>query len=115
MSLKNDKYKTYKQIKNIYTKSMIVYQYYMMPSFQTDADKENIGDVEFYPNTGFPYAYYPYTGQEGYRAPLVMAYFPNIKMGMVVMVRCKAWAANIQHSIHDWDYRGSTRFEVLVD
>lgn len=35
------------------------------------ADKENLGAIIYYPVRGFPGYYFPYTGQEGYRSPLV--------------------------------------------
>lgn len=34
-------------------------------------DKENIGDIEYFPTRGFPAYFYPYTNAPGYLSPLV--------------------------------------------
>jgi len=79
---------------------------------ENDADIDNLGDVEFFPN-GFDYKYFPYTNAEHYRSPLVMAKFKNVKPGVVIQVWCKLWERGIKH--HKNDKAGSVHFELLVD
>lgn len=79
---------------------------------QSDADKDFIEEIKFYPESGFSSQYYPYLNQKGYLAPLVAVQF-KVKPGAVVMIWCKAWANNIYH--HKNDRAGSVHFELLVD
>lgn len=72
-----------------------------------------MGKVTFYPPNGFPFFYYPYLNQEGYRQPLVFAHFERPKNGVLIQVWCKAWASNVYHSKND--RAGSVHFELLVD
>lgn len=76
-------------------------------------DVDNLGAVEFSPASGFLGTFFPFSGQKGYQAPLVMVQLSNIHRGVLVQVYCKAWASNIYH--HKNDKAGSMRFEVLVD
>lgn len=80
---------------------------------ENDADLDTLGRVEFYPEKGFPFNYYPYKNQLGYRSPLVFARFPELKKGILIQVWCKLWAANIKH--HKNDKAGSAHFEILFD
>ncbi|CAH1781968.1 unnamed protein product [Owenia fusiformis] len=80
---------------------------------ENPADDENIGPVKFWPASGMPFQFFPYRNQLGYRAPLVMAQFENPANGVVIQVRCMAWANNIYH--HRNDKMGSVHFELLVD
>lgn len=81
--------------------------------FQTPVDKENIGNITFYPAEGFPRYYFPFVNQEDYRQPIVFARFENPMNGVVINVWCKVWTANIYH--HRYDMQGSIHFELLVD
>ena len=80
---------------------------------QNEADRDNLGHVDFYPTLGFPFNYYPYTNTDNYKAPLVFAKFTNVKQGVLVQVWCKLWAQNIMH--HKNDKAGSIHFELFVD
>jgi sodium/potassium-transporting ATPase subunit beta len=80
---------------------------------ENDGDIDNLGQVEFYPNDGFPFQYYPYRNAQFYRAPLVFVKFPNVQPGVVIQVWCKLWEKNIKH--HKNDKGGSVHFELLVD
>jgi len=80
---------------------------------ENPGDAENMGPVEFYPPTGLPIQYYPYTNQMGYRQPIVFAKFARPKEGVVMQIWCKAWASNIMH--HKNDKAGSIHFELLID
>lgn len=76
-------------------------------------DEQNLGEVIITPEVGFLGTFFPFTGQKGYQAPLVMMQMKNVEPGVIVQVYCQAWADNIYH--HKNDKAGSMRFEVLVD
>lgn len=76
-------------------------------------DKENIGNITFYPPEGFPAYFWPYKNQEGFRSPLVMAQFEHPSNGILIHVVCKAWARNIRHHLNDMI--GLAQFQLLVD
>lgn len=78
-----------------------------------DADKDNIGKMEFWPSAGFDASYFPYKNQKGYLQPLVMVQFQEPRPGTLIQVICKVWAKNIYHDKND--RAGSVRFEILVD
>lgn len=80
---------------------------------ENPADKENIGDVAYYPYPGFPSYHYPYTNQPDYLSPAVFAHLKNPKRGVLISIECKAWADNIEHDPKD--RTGSVHFEVMID
>jgi len=77
------------------------------------ADRENLGNITYEPERGFPKYFYPYLNQEGYRSPLVMVRFTSPANGMVLNVICKAWARNVRQTYNDW--HGLIRFQLLID
>jgi len=80
---------------------------------ENDGDVDNLGEVRFFPNDGFPFQYYPYRNADYYRAPIVFAKFSKLQPGVVIQVWCKLWERNIKH--HKNDKGGSVHFELLVD
>lgn len=46
---------------------------------ENGADREILGDVEYYPTRGFPSYFYPYTNIKGYLSPLVAVKFTRPK------------------------------------
>ena len=81
---------------------------------ETLADQENMGGVTYTPWQGFPGYYYPYLNQMHYLSPIVWIQLRNITPGVVIQVRCKAWARNIQHD--DLNPRvGGMHFEIMMD
>lgn len=80
------------------------------------ADKENILGIEWHPSSyqgSFPSFYYPFLNQRNYIAPLVAARF-NVTRGVLVMVRCRVWAKNIENT--DFNSKeGAVHFELMVD
>lgn len=76
-------------------------------------DVDNLGEVKFYPSSGFYTNFFPFNGQPGYQAPLVMVQMDKVNKGVLIQAMCKAWAKNIYH--HKNDKAGSTRFELLID
>ncbi|XP_005111041.1 sodium/potassium-transporting ATPase subunit beta-2 [Aplysia californica] len=77
------------------------------------ATRENMGQLFYFPEQGFPFKYFPFRNQQGYRSPLVFLRFENPHPGILLMITCKAYARNI---IHDRvDRVGQVSFEVMVD
>lgn len=90
---------------------------------ENQVDMDFIGPVTYYSRTpdgrgeypiGFiPFYYFPYKNQDGYRSPLVFAYFNNITTNVLVNVMCKAYAKNI---FRNNLYRiGAVHFEIFID
>ncbi|KAH9424409.1 sodium/potassium-transporting ATPase subunit beta-like [Dermatophagoides pteronyssinus] len=77
------------------------------------ADKENVGEIEYYPQQGIEFKYFPFTNQPGYLSPFVFVHFKKPQPGVLINVECKAWAHNIKHN--RMDREGSVHFELLVD
>jgi len=80
---------------------------------QNAADKDMLGDIIYYPSNGFPFKYFPYRNQQGYRSPLVFVRFDNPKPAQLFMITCKVFAKNIKHD--SMDRSGMVHFELMVD
>lgn len=60
-----------------------------------------------------PFHYFPYKNQDGYRSPIVFAYFKNITTNVLVNVMCRAYAKNIYRNNL---YRiGAVHFEIFIN
>lgn len=81
--------------------------------FQTATDKDNLGDVVYYPPNGFHFKYFPYRNQQGYRSPLVFVRFDNPNPAQLLMVTCKVFAKNIKHNA--MERSGQVHFELMID
>jgi len=77
------------------------------------ATRENMGEIIIYPSQGFPFKYFPFRNQQGYRSPLAFLRFESPLPGILLMMTCKAYAKNIIHD-HVAEY-GQISFEVMVD
>jgi len=77
------------------------------------ADKENIGPINYYPQQGIDFKYFPFTNQPGYLSPFVFVHFLKPTPGVLINIECKAWAKNIKHD--RMDREGSVHFELLID
>ena len=44
---------------------------------ENPADRENIGEIAYYPQPGIPDYYFPYENQKGYLSPAVFAHLKN--------------------------------------
>jgi len=80
---------------------------------ENPADKENIGEINYYPDRGVSANYYPYTNKKGYLSPVVFAQLENPKQGVMIAIECKAWAKNIEHD--SMERRGLVHFELMID
>ncbi|KAH9512815.1 Sodium/potassium-transporting ATPase subunit beta-1 [Bulinus truncatus] len=82
-------------IKDVYTAGQV----WIDCRGENPADRDNLGHVsqiQYYPQQGFPVAFYPYTNQVDYRAPLVFVKFLNVTRHVGIMVECVALDRNIQ-------------------
>jgi len=81
---------------------------------ETPADTENLGPISYTPIQGFPGYYYPYLNQMHYLSPIIWLQFRNITPGVLILIRCKAWAKNIKHE--ELNPRvGGVHFEIMMD
>merc|ERR1711962_504336 len=80
---------------------------------ENPADKENLGPVSFYPYPGFPTYHYPYKKQADYLSPAVFAHLKAPKRGVLISIKCTAWAKNIRHDSKG--EQGAVHFEVMID
>ncbi|KAH9512814.1 hypothetical protein Btru_038251 [Bulinus truncatus] len=99
-------------IKDVYTPGQV----WLDCRGENPADRDNLGHVsqiQYYPQQGFPVAFYPYTNQKDYRAPLVFVKFLNVSIHVGIMVECVALDRNIQ--VDKTEKEGSVHFELLVD
>jgi len=80
---------------------------------ENPADRENAGELLYYPEQGFPSNYFPYENQDGYVSPGVFLQLKNPKQGVMIAIQCKAWAKNIKHDT--MERRGLAHFEVMID
>lgn len=78
-------------------------------------DRENLGEVSYYPAQGFPNYYYPYLNQPGYLSPLIAVQFESLQINKMINVECRAWAKNIIYSGSIRDRMGSVTFQIFID
>lgn len=86
---------------------------YITCTGENSADKDNIGEVKYFPSQGINFKYFPFLNQKIYMSPFVFVQFANINRGVLVNVECRAWADNIKFD--RGDRLGSVHFELLVD
>ncbi|GFR67318.1 sodium/potassium-transporting ATPase subunit beta-2-like Protein [Elysia marginata] len=109
------------EIKDLKDVSQYVKDNYNQEQIWIDCQGENSADVdnlekatvEYYPQRGFPVAFYPYTKQKNYLSPLVFVKFRNLKKHLGYMIQCKALAKNI--AVDRTEKKGSVNFELLID
>ncbi|KAG1686100.1 Sodium/potassium-transporting ATPase subunit beta-2 [Nymphon striatum] len=77
------------------------------------ADKENIGQMNYFPSAGLPNNFYPFNNQEKYEVPFVFVHFTNPTKGVLINIECRAWAKNIQ--VNRAERLGGVHFELLID
>ncbi|GFO28481.1 sodium/potassium-transporting ATPase subunit beta [Plakobranchus ocellatus] len=82
---------------------------------ENPADSDNLAKATttYYPQQGFPLAFYPYTKQKGYMSPLVFVKFSGLAKHLAYMIECKALAKNI--AVDRTEKEGSVHFELLID
>lgn len=80
---------------------------------ENPADKENLGPVSYYPYPGFPTFHYPYEKQKDYLSPAVFAHLKEPKRGVLISIKCSAWAHNIKHDSKGES--GAVHFELMID
>ncbi|XP_059177865.1 sodium/potassium-transporting ATPase subunit beta-like isoform X2 [Physella acuta] len=83
---------------------------------ENPGDNDNMGatkDIVYYPQQGFPLAFYPYKKQRDYRSPLVFVKFNAVVHHVGIMIECTALAKNI--NVDRSEKEGSVHFELLVE
>uniref|UniRef100_A0A646QIL4 ATPase-b2 n=1 Tax=Hemiscolopendra marginata TaxID=943146 RepID=A0A646QIL4_9MYRI len=80
---------------------------------ENPADRENIGEIDYFPFAGLPGKYFPYKNVQGYLSPFVFAQFKSLQKNVLINIECRAWAKNIKHA--RMERRGSVHFELMVD
>ncbi|KAJ9597828.1 hypothetical protein L9F63_011323 [Diploptera punctata] len=110
-NMPKDLKKYIKEIKN--TKPETMKTVWVSCQGEHPSDKENIGEIEYFPRRGFPGYYYPFERVDNYLSPLIALHFKSITKGVLVNVECRAWAKNIEHDRRE--RIGMVHFELLVD
>ena len=62
--------------------------------FQTKADRNHIGQLEYFPPEGFPMSFFPYSKKPNFRPPLMMLKFLNPTPDVLITIQCHLLAAN---------------------
>ena len=81
--------------------------------FQNAADKDNVGEIRYYPEQGFRHYFYPFRNQDNYLTPMVFVKFMNPPKNIALMIECRALAPNIHYDRQEKE--GGIHFELLVD
>jgi len=79
------------------------------------ADKDNIGELEYFPKKGVDLHFFPYVGQQGYLSPLVFVKMMKPARGVLIQIVCKP--VNAENIEQKKMMRGDGRvtLEVLID
>jgi len=80
------------------------------------ADKDNIGEIAYYPKPGVDMAFFPFLNQRGsYVSPLVFVKLNNPQTGVLIQIVCKP--ANAENIKQNKQHRGDGRvtLEVMID
>lgn len=89
---------------------------------ENGADKEILGDIQYYPTRGFPSYFYPFLSTPGYLSPLVAVkfvrptrkysasasvkiqdfssikcFFSTFSANQIINIECRAWAKNVNY------------------
>ncbi|XP_067948625.1 sodium/potassium-transporting ATPase subunit beta-1-like [Watersipora subatra] len=97
------------EIKDVWQKNVITLNCYG----SDPVSRESIGAIEYYPMQGWSFDYYPFTGQQGYKSPLVAVQFMELPHRMAVFITCKAYTKNMVY--HASYGLGMTQFEIISD
>lgn len=113
-----DELKPYEDIVRLYPKNVFV-----LCEGEFPVDKDFIGSIRYFSRTPdgsgeskiglLPFFYFPYKNQDGYRSPLIFAYFHTITTNVLVNVVCRAYARNIY--INDLYRMGTVHFEIMIE
>jgi len=77
------------------------------------SDRENLGEISYYPTNGISKNFFPYQNQPRYLPPFIFANIKNSRRGVLITIKCKAWARNIWHDSKS--NRGLVKFELMID
>lgn len=81
---------------------------------QNAADRDNIGEIEYFPKDGVDTWHYPFMGQKHYLSPLVFVKFHNVTRNVLVQVVCQP--VNVDNIKQKKQSKGDGRivFELLI-
>jgi len=80
---------------------------------ENPADKENIGQITYFPMPGIPSYYFPFKKQANYVSPYIMVQFNRVIPGVLINIECKVFGGQIYQ---DRVLRlGSVHFELMVE
>ncbi|KAJ2944451.1 hypothetical protein O0L34_g3791 [Tuta absoluta] len=79
------------------------------------ADVEALGPLKYFPYPGLPETFFPYDNTPGYLSPLVAVQLVKPQLGVIINIRCRAWARNIVYTDSLKDRIGSTHMEIMID
>lgn len=85
-----------------------LYKVWLTCEGENPADKENIGQITYFPGPFFRSYYYPYTNSPGYLQPLVAVQFHGPENGVLINIECRAYAGNIEMIV----VKGSAAFTL---
>jgi len=101
------------KVKARMTKATDKNQVWMHCEGENAADKENLGEIDYYPKeAGFPSQYFPFMNQFGYQSPLVAVHLKNPKVGRLIHFECRAWAGNIEYKKRE--RMGRVHMEIML-
>ena len=87
--------------------------------YEHDKDQLN-GEIDYYSEFpskkigGIKINHFPYLNQENYLSPLVFAHFGRVPKNVLVKVRCKLWAKNVDNT-DNYNLKGMTEFDFYVE
>jgi len=70
---------------------------------RNEEDKENLGNITFFPEQGFPGYYYPFRNQIGFRSPVVAMHIVDPKRKSSNISFCN-YVSNIDQYIHSFKF-----------
>ncbi|XP_045510912.1 sodium/potassium-transporting ATPase subunit beta-2-like [Colias croceus] len=79
------------------------------------ADVEALGPLQYWPHPGLSEVYFPYNNTPGYLSPLVAVQLMNPLRNVIINIRCRAWAKNIEYTPSLKERLGSTHLEIMID
>ena len=72
-------------------------------------DIDGAGTIKYFPESGFPFKYYPANYTREYLAPMVMIQIPIDVHQTTIGIECKAWAGNTDSSYF------KSYFEIFIE
>ncbi|PSN35038.1 hypothetical protein C0J52_19150 [Blattella germanica] len=78
-------------------------------------DKEHIGPVHYFPESGFSENVINCTDKYKNLNPLVAVWFKSPQSGVFIHIECKIWAKNVHYNALDKGPKGTVKFGLMID